>query len=71
MNTTQIILLIVFAVIATPLTILLSWKLLKYAWKKYIVGIIWEKVIFKFILYVKPELTDFYNLFKWLGNSKK
>lgn len=45
------------AVVISFLIILLIMKLLKF---------IWNRVLWKLILFVKPELKNIYDFFKWL-----
>ena len=47
------------AVVISFLIILLIMKLLKF---------IWNRVLWKLILFVKPELKNIYDFFKWLKN---
>lgn len=47
------------AVVISFFIILLIMKLLKF---------IWNKVLWKLILFVKPELKNIYDFFKWLKN---
>ena len=50
------------AVVISFAIILLVMKLLK---------VIWRKLIWKFILFVKPELKNFYDFGKWIGKLFK
>lgn len=47
----------VFAVIASLLIILTVMKIVKF---------VWNKIIYKVILFFKPELKNIYDLAKWL-----
>ncbi len=50
------------AVVISFIIILLIMKILKF---------IWNKLVWKFILFVKPELKNIYDLTLWLGKFFK